>query len=44
MLLEALVADPMERRLYSSFYENDSSDITTDYLSAWLKERLGVLR
>ena len=43
-LLEALEADPRVERLFCSFYENDSSDDTPEYLAAWLMNRPGVLQ
>ena len=43
-LLEALEADPRVEHLFCSFYENDSSDDTPEYLADWLSDRPGVLQ
>ena len=43
-LLEALEADSRIERLFCSFYENDSSDDTPEYLATWLEGRPGVLQ
>ena len=43
-LLEALEADSRVDHLFCSFYENDSSDDTSELLAAWLKGRPGVLQ
>ena len=43
-LLEALESDTRVERLFCSFYENDSSDDTPEYLADWLSDRPGVLQ
>ena len=42
-LLEAMEADSRVKRLFCSFYENDSSDDTPEYLPKWFKARQCLL-